>query len=341
MTTILKITEAKKILTDPLYAGMIVYEPWGVTLRKGQHEGVVSYETFRKIQERLSGRKHAPNRADLNNAFPLRGSVACSGCNTLYTSCWSRSCTGKEYPYYICQNRKCEFKGKSIGRAKIEGQFETLLSQVTPGKKLVSIADEMFRSLWDHRLSIQNTRKENVEKEARAVQDQINQLLDKIVDANSPTVIRALEKRVDDLEQRKLVLDEKRLEKSEPKRGFDEMYRTAMDFLSNPLKIWENGKFEDKRAVAKLLFSEPLVYCKKQGYRTPNFSLPFKVLEHLKGLEKRMVPRARIELALCYQNRILNPARLPVPPPRHIIDRVYQAYLVCKAFLFQCKYSYT
>ena len=30
-----------------------------------------------------------------------------------------------------------------------------------------------------------------------------------------------------------------------------------------------------------------------------------------------MVPGARIELALCYQNRILNPARLPVPPPRH------------------------
>ena len=29
-----------------------------------------------------------------------------------------------------------------------------------------------------------------------------------------------------------------------------------------------------------------------------------------------MVPGARIELALCYQNRILSPARLPVPPPR-------------------------
>ncbi len=30
----------------------------------------------------------------------------------------------------------------------------------------------------------------------------------------------------------------------------------------------------------------------------------------------QLVPGARIELALCYQNRILNPARLPVPPPR-------------------------
>ena len=32
-----------------------------------------------------------------------------------------------------------------------------------------------------------------------------------------------------------------------------------------------------------------------------------------------MVPGERIELSLCFQNRILNPARLPVPPPRHAL----------------------
>lgn len=47
---------AKDILTNPLYAGMVVYEPWGVSLRKGKHEGMVSYETFCKIQDRLAGR---------------------------------------------------------------------------------------------------------------------------------------------------------------------------------------------------------------------------------------------------------------------------------------------
>ena len=29
-----------------------------------------------------------------------------------------------------------------------------------------------------------------------------------------------------------------------------------------------------------------------------------------------MVPEARLELALCFQNRILNPACLPIPPLR-------------------------
>ena len=30
-----------------------------------------------------------------------------------------------------------------------------------------------------------------------------------------------------------------------------------------------------------------------------------------------MVLKERLELSLCFQNRILNPARLPVPPLRH------------------------
>lgn len=30
-----------------------------------------------------------------------------------------------------------------------------------------------------------------------------------------------------------------------------------------------------------------------------------------------MVPRERLELSRCYQRRILNPLRLPIPPSRH------------------------
>ena len=32
---------------------------------------------------------------------------------------------------------------------------------------------------------------------------------------------------------------------------------------------------------------------------------------------KMMVPRERLELSRCYQRRILNPLRLPIPPSRH------------------------
>ena len=41
-----------------------------------------------------------------------------------------------------------------------------------------------------------------------------------------------------------------------------------------------------------------------------------------------MVPRERLELSLCYQNWILNPACLPIPPPRHkLIVRIFNVVL--------------
>ena len=96
-----------RIFKNPLYAGYIEYKPWGVSLRKGQHEGMASYETFLKVQERLKGRSNAHARKDLNKDFPLRGAVACGGCGNALTAAWSKSRSGKRHAYYVCQNRKC------------------------------------------------------------------------------------------------------------------------------------------------------------------------------------------------------------------------------------------
>ena len=44
---------------------------------------------------------------------------------------------------------------------------------------------------------------------------------------------------------------------------------------------------------------------------------------------KNLVPRVGIEPTRCHHHRILNPARLPVPPPRHGKGRpVYQSFVV-------------
>jgi len=96
------------MLKNPLYAGYIEYKPWSVSLRKGQHEGIISYETYQRIQARLMGRAHVPARKDLNQDFPLRGSVACE-CGNALTACWSKSKTGKLHAYYLCQNRLMEW----------------------------------------------------------------------------------------------------------------------------------------------------------------------------------------------------------------------------------------
>ena len=65
------------ILTRPIYAGYLEVPNWNVSLRKGQHEGLISFETFQKIQNRLSTGAKAPARKDISADFPLRGFVLC------------------------------------------------------------------------------------------------------------------------------------------------------------------------------------------------------------------------------------------------------------------------
>ncbi len=286
--------QINKILMNPLYAGYIQYKPWGVSLRKGQHDGMVSYETFLKIQERLKGRAHAPARKDLNEEFPLRGSVICT-CGNCLTSGMSKSQTGKYYPYYNCQKKGCDHYGKSIRRDVIEGEFETLLEQLSPTQNVIKTANKMFKALWTHRETSQQIYKKTLEKQTKVIEKKINDLLDRIVEAESSVVVKAFEKKIHGLENDQRVIEEKMGQCGRPLRHFDDMYRTSMVFLENPHKIWAFGGFEDRRAVLKLTLAERLVYERNKGYRTPDLSLPFKMLEGVSGGKNKMVPRRGLE----------------------------------------------
>ena len=287
-------SKASDILSNPLYAGMIEYPPWGVSLRKGQHEGMVSWETFCNIQARLQGRAHAPARKDINQDFPLRGSVACE-CGNALTAAWSKSRSGKRHPYYVCQNRQCAFKGKSIRRDELHQGYEQLLAQLQPNKKLITIADDFFRQLWDYQTGLQGAQRKQVEKEITTLEQKIERLLDRLAEVESEAVLNNLEQRIDTLHKNKLLMEEKLTTTGQPQKPFDEMYRTAMQVLYNPLKLWQFGCFELKHAVQKLVFTERLVYTRNGGYRTPKISLPFKVLGEICSQNVLMVPRRGLE----------------------------------------------
>ena len=283
------------ILTNPLYAGYVGYEPWKVSVRKGKHQGVITYELFQKVQERLKGRAHAPSRKNLNRDFVMRGSVCCEGCGNAFTSTWSKSSTGKHHPYYLCQTRKCRFKGKSIRRDVIEGEFETLLKGMTPSQELIATLSMMFKKLWDHRASAEETHRKLLKRDLATIAKKMDNLIDRIAESDSNIVVRGLEKKAEELETSKLVLAEKLANCGRPIRSFDEMYRTSLQFLANPRKHWASGQYEEKRAVLKLALTERLTYVRNEGYRTPEFSLPFKALDGFFGQSKKMVPRRGLE----------------------------------------------
>src|SRR5690606_4981663 len=114
------------ILTRSLYAGYVEKPEWGVSLRKGHHEGLIDFATFERIQERLNDKAKTPARADIQADFPLRGAVACGRCGHPLTACWSTGKVGTKHAYYMCFKKGCERYRKSIRREQLEGAFAAL-----------------------------------------------------------------------------------------------------------------------------------------------------------------------------------------------------------------------
>ncbi len=72
-----------------------------------------------------------------------------------------------------------------------------------------------------------------VRQELSSVAKQIDGLMDRIVDAESPTVIAAYEKRIEKLEREKLVLKEKLQNSGGRQRASAEVFELALSFPSN------------------------------------------------------------------------------------------------------------
>lgn len=112
------------LLTRYVYAEYIEAPNWGITLRKGQHEGLISLTTFDRIQERLKGNAKAPARKDINADFPLRGFVLCNDCGKPLTACWSKGKMGVKYPIVCARQRAARATGSrsSVSNSKVNSR---------------------------------------------------------------------------------------------------------------------------------------------------------------------------------------------------------------------------
>jgi len=271
--------EVIRLMRRPHYAGYVEVPAWGVSLRKGHHEGLISLETYKRVQERINEGARAAYRKDLNEDFPLRGFVLCGDCERPLTACWSKSKTGARHPYYLCFNKSCDSYRKSIRRDVIEGDFASVVRSLTPSEATFGVAKRIFAEIWDSRLERAKEQAAIYARKTRELQRQIEQLLDRLMEAENKTVVSAYEKRIAKLEEEKLILAERAASAGKPQRTFGQMFELAMAFVASPWKLWETGRFELQRLVLRLAFSERLAYDRNTGFRTPELSFPFKALD--------------------------------------------------------------
>jgi site-specific DNA recombinase len=288
---------ANRILTRLIYAGHIEMPSWGISLREGKHEGLITLETFNRIQGRLKGRSYVAARADINADFPLRGFVRCT-CGKPLTACWSKSKTGKKHPYYMCYNKLCDANRKSIPRAALEDAFTALLKGVQPSPKMYRFTKAILKKAWDMHGARAAKLKAAAKRGMADLEIQITALLERILKVSNETVLARFEDQIETLEMQKLAMAEKLRDEGQNHRPFDEMFELAMRFFSNPCNIWENGKLEHKRTVLKLAFAEGPVYDRKGGFRTPKTSMIFSALEGFDGPSFKMAEGVGFEPTL-------------------------------------------
>ena len=284
------------MLTQVLYAGYINVKKWNISMHPAKHEPLITFETFQAIQDRLNGTAKAPMRVDIKDDFPLRGFVTCGCCKQPMTACWSKGRNTK-YPYYYCFTKGCDEYRKSIRKERIEEEFEALLLELKPSQELFFTAMDMFRELWNDRMSSNKEDAIVLKQELSKIDVRVEQFLDRIVETDNSRVITAYEQKIDRLESQKIILQEKIQNCGRPLADFDETFRTAMEFLGNPYRLWTSDRLEDKRLVCRLVFTEKLSYTKNEGFRTAQTALPVTVLQQVKQGDYEMARPAGFEPA--------------------------------------------
>lgn len=282
------------ILTRVLYAGYIDIPDWGLSLIPGKHEPIISFATYQRVQERLTGKAKVPARQNLKEDFALRGYVVCGECEKPFQGVLSKGRT-KHYPYYLCLTKGCAHYGKSIRRDVMEDEFEKLLLDLQPSQTLFAMAREAFCEIWNLRLRFTAGERDAVEAELAKAERGVAQLLDRVVEADSDALVKAYEGKIRALEERKVELRERLASMGKLRKDFQTTFRTAMEFLANPYRVWALGEIAYRRLVLKTAFAERIAYVRGKGFRTFQISLPFRLLERSVAGIKEMVDATGIE----------------------------------------------
>ena len=234
-------------------------------------------------------------RKDINEDFPLRGFVLCGDCGEALTACWSTSRSGKKHPYYLCGQRECPSKRKSIRRADIEEPFEQELKALRPQGGMLSLCKAMFLEAWNLRAKEVENVSRRLKQEAVHLQEKIDSLVDRMVEADAPGVVAAYEARIERLQNDKRLLEDRVENTARPVTSFEDTFEHALRFLANSYEIWSSGHLGLRRTVLRLVFAEPISFCRKTCLRTAKTTLPFNALQSFSADKCGMVDPSGIE----------------------------------------------
>lgn len=276
----------QEILENIVYTGWLEYAAWGVSLRQGHHDPLISLDTHKCILNRLRGKEPTASDLPRRREFALRGVVRCASCGYGLTAYLSRGEYGGQYSYYHCWKQGCPHKGKSIRAEQLEEEFTEFLRPLV-------ITDSGYENLSGWLVAQEAQQRQSshealtrIGMEMASVIKQENELIQAITRSQVVQVQEAMEKRlIELLEQKALLQDQQR----QLKNGNGGMLggeggvsvRTLLDdvhqLVQNPLLLWEIGTMKERQLVARVTFPKSVSYERGKGLRTPQYALCYRV----------------------------------------------------------------
>ena len=284
-----------RMLRRPVYAG---YSNSAKLLNgemtKLRFEGLVSLETFSRVQEILNGKKKLFSPCP-NSVYPLKDTLICSKCNGHILASAPTGGSGKKSPRYHC---RCKGHG-SMGVVEAHDFFVRFLEQITPTEGTIKLFKEIVRRTAARKLGDANKEINRLHELESSLSDQIEATL------RSFLIEKSITEEQKDFFTGRLEAQRRDVRKQiKAQEEIQQLNETTIayvcNFIDKPAKLWRDANLESKRAFQQILFPNGLhIDLKEKSCGTDDLSPLYSIIgnknEPNDGSNSPMVTRVRVE----------------------------------------------
>ncbi len=264
-----------RMLRNQIYAGWVVS---GDNKVKGLHEPIVSQELFDAVQDALNGKAAPPVvHKKLNNDFPLKGFIRCTGCNKKLTAGWAKG-RKEKHALYWCWNTKCSARVYA-SRDAIEKAFLRILAMLVPTQEFLNELPRIAKNHWASRLErIKNERRRisTLLADVKTLNQKI--LLQKVNGELSAEEFLVLKETVTqqktDAETQMEALDAESL-------SMEALLQEHQNNIVDLVGAWQRGGAQQRHELISNLFPEGLRFSKQTLFFEPGNTLLMNIMREM------------------------------------------------------------
>lgn len=288
----------KKILINPLYAGLVQSSLTDGEIIRGIHEPLISEKMHYRIVSLIRDSK-TPTMKHAPEDWPLRGGFLRHTCNNPVTGSSPRGASGPSPRYHCVHCKASKEHSISTMRDIVHSQFMELLSSIRVTPEVGQLFKEIVLRRWNEEYKDRLDHNKRIQAELDACDEKRSRVIDLFVEGT----LTASEKSAKMAEIDKSVATFK-LQQIDDKEVIDnreEMIDKALLFMSDPDLFWNLGDIEVKRKIQSVIFPEGLEYDFDTGFGTPKLAesyLLIKKIPHQNDEDSTLVTSRRIELRL-------------------------------------------